>query len=141
MNRFLSYLYFVILISFALEFTLIGYTRLFFSEIASFISTRDLESILTLTGRDNIWNSVFESLREYPFGTGYASDQYLLLDEYNLGILGEVSSAHSIYLESFIAAKYLGLGALIFSFIYLFRFSEKNFNQNLSRILQTLIFY
>ena len=100
-----------------------------------------MESILTLTGRDNIWNSVFESLREYPFGTGYASDQYLLLDEYNLGILGEVSSAHSIYLESFIAAKYLGLGALIFSFIYWFRFSEKNFNQNLSRILQTLIFY
>ena len=53
---------------------------------------------------------------------------YILLDNYNRNIIGEISSGHNTYLEGYIAAKWLGVGIILYSFYFWFKNSQKFFS-------------
>lgn len=89
------------------------------------IFDRSPDEIAELTGRRHIWESVLEAMAGKPFGAGFATDQMILLPFYLAGLLGTVSSAHSLYLESYVALGYLGPPLVVLLFVQWWLSSSK----------------
>ncbi len=79
---------------------------------------RETDSIIAMTGRMGIWQSVIEMMDSYPsWGAGFAMDQSVLLPLTWLGERGIVASAHNLFLESYIAARWVTVTMILCIFI------------------------
>ena len=136
----LKNLFFIFIITLLIFYFFIGGSKII-DELLAFISSRPVDRISHLTGRTNIWQLIFFELKDNFFGTGFSTDMYILLDKYNRNIIGQVSSGHSTYLESYIAAKWLGVGAILYSFYFWFENSKKYFPKKYVHLIQSLIFF
>ena len=98
----LKNLFFIFIVILLIFYFFIGGSKII-DEILAFISSRPIDRISHLTGRETIWQLILFELKDNFFGTGFSTDMYILLDKYNRNITGTVSSGHSTYLESYIA--------------------------------------
>ena len=111
------------------------------NNILSSISSRTLDNIVHLTGRSHIWALTFNELQNYRLGSGFGTDLFILKDQYMLGVISTIASAHSIYIESYIAAKWLGLSFLFYAYYLWFTKSVILFNLNQAYLIQALILF
>ena len=82
---------------------------------------RELEDLEQLTGRVTVWGYVVLFLQDFPLGSGFASDQTLIKDLIIFGDMSIISSAHNVFLEAYIAAKWIGVGLLTALYVHLWR--------------------
>jgi uncharacterized membrane protein YfcA len=75
------------------------------------------------------------------FGSGFATDQYLLLDRMRNFEVSSISSGHNVYLESYIASKWLGILLLLYSFYFWFRKANICFQKEHSNLVEALIVF
>mgnify|MGYP001235290021 CR=1 FL=1 len=113
----------------------------FINQILSYISFRPIERIESLTGRENIWKLIIIELDGKFFGSGFATDQYLLLDRMRNFEVSSISSGHNVYLESYIASKWLGILLLLYSFYFWFRKANICFQKEHSNLVEALIVF
>tara|TARA_B100000925_G_scaffold261264_1_gene217851 strand:- start:303 stop:1514 length:1212 start_codon:yes stop_codon:yes gene_type:complete len=132
--------YLIIIIILLIFYFFIGGSRIV-DEILAFVSSRPIDRISHLTGREKIWELIFFELKDNFLGSGFATDMYILLDNYNRNIIGKISSGHNTYLEGYIAAKWLGVGIILYSFYFWFKNSQKFFPKKYSPLIQSLIFF
>lgn len=111
------------------------------NEFLSKVSSRPIESISNLTGREIIWKLILFELKDNYFGSGFATDMFILVDKYNRKMIGTISSGHSVYLESYISAKWLGVIILLYSFYFWFKNAKNYFPDNYYNLIHSLIFF
>jgi hypothetical protein len=107
----------------------------------SLISTRPVEHLVSLSGRSHIWDLMFQSFSQYRFGAGYATDMVILMENFQMGSIKTVSSAHNIYIEAFIAAKWVGVFVMLYAYFFWFVKANKNFVLDDSILIRTLILF
>ena len=133
------FVYFVILIS-LLYFFFIEIP--FIDQLLAKISFREIKDIANLTGREKIWDLTLYELKNYTFGSGFATDLVLLKPQFILGNIGTVSSSHNIFIESFVAAKWAGLFLVIYAYFLWFSKSKKYFKSKKEmNLIKALTFY
>ena len=109
------------------------------SELLSYVSFRDLEKIESLTGRENIWKLTIEELDGRILGSGFATDMHLLMGRFMNNQIKEVSSGHNVFLESYIAAKWLGVTLVIYSFYFWYKKAKICFSKEHANLVESLI--
>ena len=55
--------------------------------------------------------------------------------------INEVSSGHNVFLESYIAAKYLGIFLVLYSFYFWFKKAKICFQKNHAHLVEALVFF
>ena len=132
---------------FIVSFIVVSVIHLFFFQIdfalnmLSLISTRPVEHLVSLSGRSHIWDLMFQSFSQYRFGAGYATDMVILMENFQMGSIKTVSSAHNIYIEAFIAAKWVGVFVMLYAYFFWFVKAKKNFVLDDSILIRTLILF
>jgi len=111
------------------------------NELLSYVSFRDIERIEHLTGRENIWTLTLNELDGRILGSGFATDMQLLMNSMMNNQINVVSSGHNVFLESYIAAKYLGLFFLLYSYYFWFKKAKICFPKNHANLVEALIFF
>ena len=113
----------------------------FINELLSYLSLRDIERIEHLTGRENIWTLTLNELDGRILGSGFATDMQLLMGRFMLNEINTIASGHNVFLESYIAAKYLGLFFLLYSYYFWFKEAKFCFPKNHANLVEALIFF
>tara|TARA_S200000501_G_C20796828_1_gene732160 strand:- start:169 stop:1389 length:1221 start_codon:yes stop_codon:yes gene_type:complete len=113
----------------------------FINQLLSTISSRSISDVQNLTGRTHIWTLIFMEMKNYKIGAGFATDLFILKDQYFDNVISTLSSAHSIYVETYITAKWVGIFILIYSFYFWFKKSQIHFNVKQSYLIQGLVLY
>ena len=132
---------------FVIIILLIAIFHFFFTQIdlintmLGLISSRSLESISNLTGREHIWTLILSELKNYKLGSGFATDLFILKEQFMFNFIKTISSAHNIYIEAFVAAKWLGLFCVIYAYYFWFVKAPIYFNLNESNLKQALILF
>jgi len=113
----------------------------FINELLSYVSFRDIERIEHLTGRENIWFLTLYELDGRILGSGFATDMQILMIGFKNNQIDAVSSAHNVFLESYIAAKYLGVFFVLYSFYFWFKKAKFCFPKNHANLVEALVFF
>ena len=139
-NNNIKYLFFIfILITLVFYFFISDITLI--NEFLSYVSFRDVERIENLTGREKIWLLAIQELDGKILGSGFATDMHLLIDSFNNNQIREISSGHNVFLESYIAAKYLGIFLVLYSFYFWFKKAKICFQKNHAHLVEALVFF
>ena len=135
-----KYLFLIAILITLVIYFYIGDIR-FINELLSYVSFRDIERIETLTGRENIWKLTLEELDGRILGSGFATDMQLLMSRFMLNEINTVSSGHNVFLESYIAAKWLGVIVVMYSFFFWFKKAKICFPKEHASLVESLVFF
>lgn len=133
------FVYFILIIS-LLYFFFIEIP--FIDQLLAKISFREVKDIANLTGREKIWDLTLYELKNYTFGSGFATDLVLLKPQFILGNIGTISSSHNIFIESFVAAKWVGLFLVMYAYFAWFSKSKNYFkSKKETNLIKAITFY
>ncbi len=135
-----KYLFLIITLTTLVIYFFIG-DLIIINELLSYVSFRDIERIESLTGRKNIWLLTIQELDGKILGSGFATDMHILINSMMNNQINVVSSGHNVFLESYIAAKYLGIFLVLYSFYFWFKKAKICFQKNHAHLVEALIFF
>lgn len=94
--------------------------------LAAFTRTGSIEEISSLTGRSEIWQSIFAiNFPKNILGYGYGNvSDFLLYDSVNIGF--SVAQAHNLWLQIYVASGFVGLLLFAWAFFGYFRSSRNS---------------
>lgn len=135
-----KFLFLIIMLTTLVFYFLISDLK-FINELLSYVSFRDIERIESLTGRKNVWLLTIQELDGKILGSGFATDMYILMSNMMNNQINVVSSGHNVFLESYIAAKYLGIFLVLYSFYFWFKKAKICFQKNHAHLVEALVFF